>query len=265
MYGFSFDRASSVQDAAAKAAKGAQLLAGGQTLLASMKQRLASPESLLDLSGIADLKGVCKDGNAIVIGAMTRHQEVETNKDVLANIPGLARLAGGIGDKQVRAMGTIGGSLANNDPAACYPSAVLGLGATVKTNRREISADDYFQGLFTTALEPGELIVAIRFPIPKASAYAKFKQPASRYALLGVFVAKTDAGVRVAITGGGNGVFRHAGLEAALSKDFSPAAVDGVSVSADDLTSDLHASAQYRSQLVKVQTKRAVQQALGKN
>ena len=265
MYGFSFDRASSVQDAATKAAKGAQLLAGGQTLLASMKQRLASPESLLDLSGIADLKGVCKDGNAIVIGAMTRHQEVETNKDVLANIPGLARLAGGIGDKQVRAMGTIGGSVANNDPAACYPSAVLGLGATIKTNRREISADDYFQGLFTTALEPGELIVAIRFPIPKASAYAKFKQPASRYALLGVFVAKTDSGVRVAITGGGNGVFRHAGLEAALSKDFSPAAVDGVSVSADDLTSDLHASAQYRAQLVKVQTKRAVQQALGKN
>ena len=265
MYGFSFDRASSVQDAAAKAAQGAQLLAGGQTLLASMKQRLANPESLLDLSGIADLKGVCKDGNAIVIGAMTRHQEVENNKDVLANIPGLARLAGGIGDKQVRAMGTIGGSVANNDPAACYPSAVLGLGATIKTNRREIAADDYFQGLFTTALEPGELIVAIRFPIPKASAYAKFKQPASRYALLGVFVAKTDAGVRVAVTGGGNGVFRHAGLEAALSKDFSPAAVDGVAVSADDLTSDLHASAEYRAQLVKVQTKRAVQQALGKS
>lgn len=265
MYGFSFDRASSVQDAAAKATQGAQLLAGGQTLLASMKQRLANPESLLDLSGIADLKGVCKDGNAIVIGAMTRHQEVETNKDVLANIPGLARLAGGIGDKQVRAMGTIGGSVANNDPAACYPSAVLGLGATIKTNRREIAADDYFQGLFTTALEPGELIVAIRFPIPKASAYAKFKQPASRYALLGVFVAKTDAGVRVAVTGGGNGVFRHAGLEAALSKDFSPAAVDGVAVNDDDLTSDLHASAEYRAQLVKVQTKRAVQQALGKN
>lgn len=265
MYGFSFDRASSVQDAAAKAAQGAQLLAGGQTLLASMKQRLANPESLLDLSGIADLKGVCKDGNAIVIGAMTRHQEVENNKDVLANIPGLARLAGGIGDKQVRAMGTIGGSVANNDPAACYPSAVLGLGATIKTNRREIAADDYFQGLFTTSLEPGELIVAIRFPIPKASAYAKFKQPASRYALLGVFVAKTDAGVRVAVTGGGNGVFRHAGLEAALSKDFSPAAVDGVAVSADDLTSDLHASAEYRAQLVKVQTKRAVQQALGKS
>ncbi len=265
MYGFSFDRASSVQDAAAKAAQGAQLLAGGQTLLASMKQRLANPESLLDLSGIADLKGVCKDGNAIVIGAMTRHQEVETSKDVLASIPGLARLAGGIGDKQVRAMGTIGGSVANNDPAACYPSAVLGLGATIKTNRREIAADDYFQGLFTTALEPGEVIVAIRFPIPQASAYAKFKQPASRYALLGVFVAKTDAGVRVAVTGGGNGVFRHAGLEAALSKDFSPAAVDGVAVSADDLTSDLHASAEYRAQLVKVQTKRAVQQALGKN
>lgn len=265
MYGFSFDRAASIQDAATKAAKGAQLLAGGQTLLASMKQRLASPESLLDLSGVADLKGVCKDGNALVIGAMTRHQEVETNKEVLASIPGLARLAGGIGDKQVRAMGTIGGSVANNDPAACYPSAVLGLGATIKTNRREIAADDYFQGLFTTALEPGEVIVAIRFPIPKASAYAKFKQPASRYALLGVFVAKTDSGVRVAVTGGGNGVFRHAGLEAALSKDFSPAAVDGVSVNAADLTSDLHASAQYRAQLVKVQTKRAVQQALGKH
>ncbi|MBU3720500.1 MAG: xanthine dehydrogenase family protein subunit M [Burkholderiaceae bacterium] len=263
MYGFSFDRASSVQDAAAKAANGGQLLAGGQTLLASMKQRLASPETLVDLSGIADLKGICKDGNAMVVGAMTRHQEVATNKELIATIAGLARLAGGIGDRQVRAMGTIGGSVANNDPAACYPSAVLGLGATIKTNKREIAADKFFQGLFTTALEPGEMILSIRFPIPKASAYAKFKQPASRYALLGVFVAQTDSGVRVAVTGGGNGVVRHAGLEAALSKSFSPSAVDGVTVSASEFTSDLHASAEYRAQLLKVQTKRAVHQALG--
>ena len=263
MYGFSFDRASSVQDAVAKAAKGGQLLAGGQTLLASMKQRLSSPESLVDLAAIADLQGICKDGNAMVIGAMTRHQDVANNKEMQSAIPGLARLAGGIGDRQVRAMGTMGGSVANNDPAACYPSGVSGLGATIKTNRREIAADSFFKGMFSTALEPGEQIVAIRFPIPKASGYAKFKQPASRYALLGVFVAKTDAGVRVAVTGGGNGVFRHAGLEAALSKDFSAAAVDGVAVNAADLTSDLHASAEYRAQLVKVQTKRAVQQALG--
>ena len=264
MYGFSFDRASSVQDAAAKAAQGAQLLAGGQTLLASMKQRLANPESLLDLSGIADLKGVCKDGNAIVIGAMTRHQEVENNKDVLANIPGLARLAGGIGDKQVRAMGTIGGSVANNDPAACYPSAVLALGATVHTNQRKIAADDFFQGMYTTALQAGEIITAIHFPVPQKAVYLKFIQQASRFALVGVFVAKTAQGVRVAITGASSGgVFRHKGLEDALGKSFTPEAAAAVKIDPADLSSDLHASAAYRAHLISVQVQRAVKQLAG--
>lgn len=263
MYGFSFERASSAAEAASKMASGGQALAGGQTLLASMKQRLASPETLVDLSTVAELKGVCKEGNALVIGAMTRHQDVANHPEVKKLIPALSGLAGGIGDKQVRAMGTIGGSLANNDPSACYPSAVLALNATIKTNRREISADEFFQGLFTTALEPGELIVSVRFPVPKAAGYGKFRQSASRFALIGVFVAKTDSGVRVAITGAGNGVFRHSGLEAALTKDFSPTAVDGVTVDAADMNSDLHASSQYRAQLVKVETRRALQQALG--
>lgn len=263
MYGFSFERASSAAEAATKMASGGQALAGGQTLLASMKQRLASPEALVDLSAIAELKGVCKEGNALVIGAMTRHQDVANHPEVKKLIPALSVLAGGIGDKQVRAMGTLGGSLANNDPSACYPSAVLALNATIKTNRREISADEFFQGLFTTALEPGELILSVRFPVPKAAGYGKFRQSASRFALIGVFVAKTDSGVRVAITGAGNGVFRHSGLEAALSKDFSSAAVDGVVVDAAEMNSDLHASSQYRAQLVKVETKRALQQALG--
>jgi carbon-monoxide dehydrogenase medium subunit len=194
---------------------------------------------------------------------MTRHADVARNADVLAAIPALADLAGQIGDRQVRAMGTLGGSVANNDPAACYPSAVLGLGATVHTTKRKIAADDFFQGMFITALEDGELITAISFPIPKRAAYIKFKQPASRFALIGVFVAQTDAGVRVAVTGGGNGVFRHAGLEAALKGDFSAKAAAGVKVSADGLASDLHASAAYRANLISVMTQRAVTKALG--
>lgn len=264
MYNFEFKRAESVEQAAQLLNDGGQLLAGGQTMLASMKQRLMQPETLVDLSGLSQLAGIREENGAIVIGAMTRHQAVATNPVVNGKIPGLARLAAGIGDKQVRAMGTIGGSVANNDPSACYPSAVLGLGATVKTNKREIAADDFFQGLYATALEPGELITEIHFPVPQMAAYAKFKQPASRYALVGVFVAKTPQGVRVAITGAGNGVFRHAGLEAALNASFSADAVANVAIDPAELNGDLHASPEYRAQLIKIQTQRAVNQALGK-
>jgi len=194
---------------------------------------------------------------------MTRHEAVAGSAEVQQAIPALAALAGGIGDRQVRAMGTLGGSVANNDPAADYPAAVLGLGATVHTSQRQIAADDFFQGMYATALEPGEIITVISFPIPAKAAYAKFRQPASRFALVGVFVAQTAAGVRVAITGAGNGVFRHPGLEAALAGSFSPEAVDGVAIDASELNSDLHASAEYRAQLIKVQTRRAVAQARG--
>jgi len=264
MYGFTFERPASVADAQrAAAAGGTKVLAGGQTLLASMKLRLASPEKLVDLGGIAELSGVRREGNALVIGAMTRHADVAASKDVQAAIPALAELAGGIGDRQVRAMGTIGGSLANNDPAACYPAAALGLNATITTTKRKIAADDFFQGMFTTALEDGELITSVSFPLVKRAAYIKFKQPASRFALIGVFVAQTDSGARVAVTGGGNGVFRHAGLEQALTKNFKPEAVNGVKVDAANLSSDLHASAAYRANLISVLTQRAVVKALG--
>lgn len=263
MYQFEFKRADSLEQAAQLLNTGGQLLAGGQTLLASMKQRLAQPETLVDLSSIAALQGICEENGQIVIGAMTKHQAVATNATIRAKIPALARLAGGIGDKQVRAMGTIGGSLANNDPAACYPSAVLALGATIKTNKREIAADEYFQGLYATALEPDELIVSVSFPVPASAGYAKFRQPASRYALVGVFVAQTKNGVRVAITGAGNGVFRHEGLEQALNGSFTPDAVSQVTIDDADLSGDLHASPAYRANLITIQTQRAVAQALG--
>lgn len=264
MYAFQLERPSSLADATRlAAASGARPLSGGQTLLASMKLRLANPETLVDLTGIAELSGIRREGNAIVIGAMTRHADVASNAEVKAAIPGLADLAGGIGDRQVRALGTLGGSVANNDPAACYPAAVLGLGATVHTTKRKIAADDFFQGMFATALEEGELVTAVSFPIAKKSAYMKFRQPASRFALIGVFVAQTDAGVRVAVTGGGNGVSRHAGMEQALSKSFTPDAAKGVTVDASTLASDLHASAEYRANLVGVMTQRAVAKALG--
>ena len=262
MYAFTFERPSSAADAAKLAAAGGKLLAGGQTLLASMKLRLTSAEQVVDLGGIAELAGVKKDGNSVIIGAMTRHADVAKNADVKAAIPALADLANGIGDRQVRAMGTMGGSVANNDPSACYPSAVLALGATVHTNQRKIAADDYFQGMFTTALKDGELITAISYPVAKRAAYMKFKQPASRFALIGVFVAQTDSGVRVAVTGGGNGVFRHKGLEDALSKSFTPEAAAAVKIDAADLSSDLHASAVYRANLISVMTQRAVAKAL---
>ena len=263
MYAFAYERPASLADVLAKIASGGQALAGGQTLIAALKQRLAQPESLIDLAGVADLSGIKKEGNTLVIGAMTKHETVADSAEVQQLIPALAALAGNIGDRQVRAMGTMGGSVANNDPAACYPSAVLAMGATVETNQRRIAADDFFQGMYTTALEPGELITAIHFPAPLKAAYAKFRQPASRYALVGVFVAQTAQGVRVAITGAGNGVFRHAGLEAALSKSFTPEAVQDVTIDANQLNGDLHASAAFRAQLIKVQTQRAVQQANG--
>ena len=259
MYQFTYHRPDSVSAAVAQlAADGdAKALAGGQTLLPTMKQRLASPSAIVDLGKIADLAGISREGDAIAIGAMTRHADVATT--VRQAIPALAELADGIGDPQVRNKGTIGGSLANNDPAADYPAAVLALNATIVTNKREIAADAFFKGLFETALEPGELIVKVRFPIPQKAAYQKFPNPASRYALVGVFVAKTASGVRVAVTGAGaNGVFRASAIEAALGSNFSAAALAGVSVSADGLNTDIHADAAYRAHLIGVLAKRAV-------
>ena len=261
MYAFTFDKPSTLADASKAAAGGAKPLAGGQTLLASMKLRLSEPGSLVDLGGIKELAGIQREGNALVIGAMTRHIDVANSAEVKATIPGLADLAAHIGDKQVRAMGTLGGSVANNDPSACYPSAVLGLGATVHTTQRQIAADDFFQGMFTTALNEGELITAISFPIPKKAVYMKFNQPASRFAMTGVFVAQTDSGVRVAVTGAGSGgVFRHTGLEDALNKSFTPQAAAAVKVDSSDLNADLHATANYRANLISVLTQRAVAQ-----
>jgi carbon-monoxide dehydrogenase medium subunit len=262
MYAFTVERPTSLAQALSLLEVGGQAFAGGQTLLASMKQRLLSPEQLVDLSGLSELQGIQHVGDSWVVGAFTRHHEVASHAGWRAALPGLAALAGGIGDGQVRAMGTMGGSVANNDPAACYPSALLALGATVHTNRRQIAAEDFFQGMYATALEPGEVITAVAFPSATRSAYAKFKQPASRFALVGVFVAQTAAGVRVAVTGAGNGVFRHAGLEAALSQRFAPESVVDVAIDANELNADLHASADYREHLIKVQTQRAVQQAL---
>jgi carbon-monoxide dehydrogenase medium subunit len=263
MYAFNYERPANLAAAQALLAAGGNALAGGQTMIAAMKQRLQQPVTVVDLGAISTLAGIRKEGNNLVIGAMTRHQDVADNAEVRQHIPALAALADGIGDKQIRTMGTLGGSVANNDPAACYPSAVLALGATVHTDKRTIAADDFFQGLYTTALDTGELITAISFPIPQKAAYAKFRQPASRFALVGVFVAQTAGGARVAITGAGNGVFRHVGLEAALNGSFTPEAVTKVAIDAGDLNADLHASAAYRAHLITVQTQRAVKQANG--
>ena len=262
MYAFTYERPAPQADALKLAQAGGKLLAGGQTLLASMKLRLAAPEQLVDLGAIPELKGIRREGNSIVIGAMACHADVAGSAELRAAIPALAALAGAIGVKQVRARGTLGGSVANNDPAADYPAALLALGATVHTTARAIAADDFFQGLFATALEEGELITAVSFPIPKKAAYVKFVQPASLFALIGVFVAQTDGGARVAVTGGGNGVFRHAGLEAALSASFTPDAVAGVATDEGEMPSDLHGSAAYRAHLVGVMAQRAVAQAL---
>ncbi len=260
MYDFGYTKPSSLADAVAALAGDdeAKALAGGQTLIPVLKQRLNKPTKVVDLSKLG-LSGITVTGDSVTIGAMTNHATVAASADVKRAIPALAALAGGIGDLQVRNRGTIGGSLANNDPSACYPSAVLALGATITTNKRSISADDYFQGMFTTALEAGEVITSVSFPVPAKAAYIKFKNPASRYAMVGVFVANGPKGVRVAVTGAGQGgVFRHTAAEAALSANWSPAALDGVSISPDNMNSDIHASAPYRAHLVGVVTKRAV-------
>jgi carbon-monoxide dehydrogenase medium subunit len=260
MYAFTYHQPKNVAAAVADlAADDAKLLAGGQTLLPTMKQRLAAPASIVDLSKIAELSGVSREGNSIVIGAMTRHADVATSAAVHQAIPALAALAGTIGDPHVRNRGTIGGSLANNDPAADYPAAALALGATIVTNKREIAAEAFFKGLFETSLETGEIIVKIRFPIPQKAGYEKFRNPASRFALVGVFAAKTAAGARIAVTGAGaGGVFRAKALETALGSNFAAAALDGAKVSADGLNTDMHADAAYRAHLIVVLAKRAV-------
>ena len=266
MYAFTLERPTTTADACRLAAAGAKPLAGGQTLLASMKLRLSSPEQLADLSGIKELTGIRREANqeggAFVIGAMTRHADVAIHPELKAAIPALADLAANIGDRQVRAMGTLGGSVANNDPSACYPSAVLALGATIHTTERKIAGDDFFLGMFATALNEGELITAISFPIPKRAAYMKFKQQASRFAMVGVFIAQFDAGVRVAVTGASSGVFRHKVLEDALSRSFTPEAAAGVKIDATGLNSDIHATAAYRANLISVQTQRGVTKAM---
>lgn len=239
----------------------ARYLAGGQSLLATMKLGLAAPSDVVDIAHIADLRGIRVEANgaAITVGAMTRHAEVASSLDIGARIPALASLAGVIGDAQVRNRGTLGGSIANNDPAADYPAALLALDATINTNKRKIAADRFFTGFFETALAPAELITSVTFPIPKRAAYMKFRNPASRFAIVGVFVAQTPAGVRVAVTGAGaRGVFRSKAMEAALAKDWSAGALASIAIDPDDLQSDLHASAEYRAHLVGVMARRAV-------
>ncbi|TMJ54650.1 MAG: xanthine dehydrogenase family protein subunit M [Alphaproteobacteria bacterium] len=266
MYAFTLHRPSSVRQAANLLAKSedAKLLAGGQTLIPTMKQRLASPASLIDLSLIEGLSGIELRGRSIVIGAMTRHAEVADSPVVQENLPALAELAGEIGDPHVRNMGTIGGSLANNDPNADYPAAALGLGATIVTNKRRIAADEFFTGMFETALGADEIVTKVMFPLPKKAAYVKFANPASRYALVGVLVSKRGREIRVAVTGAGaNGVFRVTAFEEALQRRFGPKSLDGLSVPAAGLNSDIHGSAEYRAHLIGVLARRAVAAAAG--
>ena len=263
MYELTYQRAKSLADAGSLLAANAEakLLAGGQTLIPTLKARLAQPSHVIDLAKVAELKGIAEKGGVLTIGAMTRHVDVATSAVVRKAIPALAHLAGLIGDLQVRNLGTIGGSVANNDPAADYPAAVLALNATIKTNKREIKADDYFQGMFSTALEEGEIITHLIFSAPKRAAYEKFAHPASGYAMTGVFVAETAAGVRVAVTGAGaSGVFRWKEAEAALAKDFSAKAIAGLQVDAGECIGDLHAPAEYRAHLASVMAKRALEQ-----
>ena len=262
MYSFQHKKADSVANAVALLAQtNGKILAGGQSLVAAMKLRLAQPGTLIDLSGIRELHGIRREGDHVVIGAMTRHADVASSKEVQSAIPALAALAEGIGDRQVRNMGTIGGSIANNDPASDYPAAVVALNATVNTNKRKIAGDDFFKGVFETALQPGEIIASITFPIPKRAGYVKFRNPASRYAIVGVFVAESN-GVRVAVTGAGPCAFRVPEMEKALSAKLAPDAIANVKVSANGLNSDIHASAEYRAHLVNVIARRAVEQAV---
>jgi carbon-monoxide dehydrogenase medium subunit len=264
MYDFAYHRPSSVADAVKLLAADpdAKVMSGGMTLIPTLKQRLARPSAIIDLSGIRDLVGISVSASAVTIKAMTTHAAVASSAEVRKAIPALAEMATHIGDAQVRNRGTLGGSIANHDPAADYPAAVLALGATVHTNTRRIAADDFFTGMFSTALAADEIVTAVEFPIPEKAAYMKFPNPASRYAMVGVFVAKGPAGVRVAITGAGaNGVFRHHAMEEALARNWSPDALEGVGTDQEGLNGDIHASKEYRAHLVGVMAKRAVAKA----
>ena len=264
MHAFQYHRPSNLKDALALGSQQGEgrYLAGGQSLVQAMKLRLSSPSDLIDLNALGDLKTLKAEGNTVTVGAMVRHAEVAASSAVRKAIPALASLAGMIGDRQVRHMGTIGGSLANNDPAADYPAAALGLGATLVTNKRKIEADKFFKGLYETALEPGELITSVIFPVPKRAAYMKFKNPASRFAIVGVFVADFGNAVRVGVTGAGPSAFRQADMERALAAKFAPESVASIKVKPDGLNNDLHASPEYRAHLVTVMAKRAVEAAL---
>ena len=264
MHAFQYHKPSSTKDAISLAtSKGeGRYLAGGQSLVQAMKLRLTSPSDLIDLGTIKDLSGIKASGSAVEIGAMTRHADVAGSADVKKAIPSLAAMASLIGDRQVRHMGTIGGSLANSDPAADYPAAVLALNATITTNKRKIAADSYFKGLYETALEPGELITSVSFQVPKRGAYMKFRNPASRFALVGVYVADFGGSVRVGVTGAGASAFRQTEMEKALSSKFAPEAVASIKVKPDGLNNDLHASPEYRAHLITVMAKRAVEAAL---
>jgi aerobic carbon-monoxide dehydrogenase medium subunit len=267
MYAFTFHRPQTLRQAANLLAKheDAKLLAGGHTLLPTMKLRLAGPPQLIDLSLVEGLAGIEMKGRSLTIGAMTRHDDVHTSPVVQQNVPVIAKVAGMIGDPAVRHMGTIGGSIANNDPNADYPAVCLGLGATIITNKRRIKADDFFTGMFSTALEPAEIITKVSFPVPKRAAYQKFRNQASRFALVGVFVSKRGSDIRVAVTGAGaNGVFRVPAFEEALKKRFSPKSLEGMSIPADGMNADIHGSAEYRAHLVGVLARRAVAEAVGK-
>jgi carbon-monoxide dehydrogenase medium subunit len=259
MYEFDYHRATSLDDAAGRLGDDeAKLVAGGMTLLPTLKLRLAKPSQLIDLASVPGLAGITEESDAVVIGAMTRHADVNRSAVVKRGVPALAALAGMIGDPAVRNRGTIGGSISNNDPAADYPAAVVALNATVRTNKREIAADQFFTGLFETALQPGEIVTAVRFPKVAQGNYQKFRNPASRYAIVGVFVAKTPAGVRLAVTGAGACVFRVPEMEAALGRSFTADAIKDIAIPDADLNSDIHASAEYRAHLVNVMARRAV-------
>lgn len=263
MYDFNYEKATSVDEAASKLASAddGKFMAGGMTLIPTLKQRLAMPSDVVDLGGIADLVGITVDGSSVTIGAMTPHAVVNASAEVQKAIPALAKLAGLIGDPMVRNRGTIGGSISNNDPAADYPSAVVGLGATVHTNKREIAGDDFFTGMFDTALEEDEIVTKVVFPIPEKAAYMKFPNPASRYAVVGTFVSQGPQGTRVAVTGAGPCVFRQSDMEAALASNFAPEAVENIKQDDGDLNTDIHASAEYRAHLVTVMAKRAIAEA----
>ena len=264
MYAFEYKRPASTADAKSALSGDARYLAGGQSLIQAMKLRLSTSETLVDLGGIKDLKSIKMDGANVVIGAMVTHAAVAASADVKRACPALAELAGGIGDPMVRNMGTIGGSIANADPAACYPAGVVGLGATIHTNTRTIAADSFFSGLYETALQPGELITAVSFPPAAKAAYVKYKQPASRFALIGVFVSQGAGGVRVAVTGAKGSVFRATAIEAALTKSFTPEAAKAVKMPTADINSDMHGSAEYRAAMISVMASRAVAAALAR-